>query len=125
MYAVPVCSAKKNRGRLQQILQSLFHQRGEVERPEATAMQHQADAELSCIPYATPVSIGDVKGVFIRGAYVYKSPDATANKWDASADSYALSWKEGEMAFSINFPGGAGIPLISLVELVSIAKSMK
>ncbi len=36
----------KNRSRLQQILQSLFHLRGEVEHPEKTAMQNQADAEL-------------------------------------------------------------------------------
>lgn len=47
---INVCRSRlqrgKTRGRLQQILQSLFHLRGEVERPEITAMQNQADAEL-------------------------------------------------------------------------------
>ena len=47
---INVCRSRlrrgKNRGRLQQILQSLFHLRGEVEHPERTAMQNQADAEL-------------------------------------------------------------------------------
>ncbi len=47
---INVCRSRlrrgKNRGRLQQILQSLFHLRGEVELPEKTAMQNQADAEL-------------------------------------------------------------------------------
>lgn len=48
--AINVCRSRlqrgKNRGRLQQILQSLFHLRGEVEHPESTAMQNEADAEL-------------------------------------------------------------------------------
>ncbi len=47
---INVCRSRlrrgKNRGRLQQILQSLFHLRGEVEHPEKTTMQNQADAEL-------------------------------------------------------------------------------
>jgi RNA polymerase sigma-70 factor (ECF subfamily) len=47
---INVCRSRlrrgKNRGRLQQILQSLFHLRGEVEHPEIKAMQNQADAEL-------------------------------------------------------------------------------
>ena len=47
---INVCRSRlrrgKNRSRLQQILQSLFHLRGEVEHPEKTAMQNQADAEL-------------------------------------------------------------------------------
>jgi RNA polymerase sigma-70 factor (ECF subfamily) len=47
---INVCRSRlrrgKNRGRLQQILQSLFHLRGEVEHPETKAMQNQADAEL-------------------------------------------------------------------------------
>ncbi|NOT02986.1 MAG: hypothetical protein HOP27_00140 [Anaerolineales bacterium] len=76
-------------------------------------------------PYETPVPIGDVEGVFIRGAYVYESPDTTAYKWDASADSYALSWKIDDMAFSINFLGGETIPPIPLADLVAIAESMK
>lgn len=50
---INVCRSRlrrgKNRGRLQQILQSLFHLRGEVEHPEKTAMQNQADAELWCV----------------------------------------------------------------------------
>jgi RNA polymerase sigma-70 factor (ECF subfamily) len=48
--AINVCRSRlrrgKNRSRLQQILQSLFHLRGEVEHPEKTAMQNQADTEL-------------------------------------------------------------------------------
>ena len=47
---INVCRSRlrrgKNRGRLQQILQSLFHLRGEVEHPEKTAIQKQADTEL-------------------------------------------------------------------------------
>lgn len=47
---INVCRSRlrrgKSRGRLQQILQSLFHLRGEVEHPETTTMQNQADAEL-------------------------------------------------------------------------------
>ncbi|MBK7453697.1 MAG: RNA polymerase sigma factor [Anaerolineales bacterium] len=47
---INVCRSRlqrgKTRGRLQQILQSLFHLRDEVEHPEKTAMQNQADAEI-------------------------------------------------------------------------------
>ena len=47
---INVCRSRlrrgKNRGRLQQILQSLFHLRGEVEYPETKVMQNQTDAEL-------------------------------------------------------------------------------
>jgi RNA polymerase sigma-70 factor (ECF subfamily) len=47
---INVCRSRlqrgKTRGRLQQILQSLFHLRSKVEHPEATAMQNQADTEL-------------------------------------------------------------------------------
>lgn len=47
---INVCRSRlrrgKNRGRLQQILQSLFHLRGEVEYPEATAVRDELDAEL-------------------------------------------------------------------------------
>ena len=47
---INVCRSRlqrgKTRGRLQQILQSLFHLHSEVEHPERTAMQNQADAEL-------------------------------------------------------------------------------
>lgn len=37
---------RQTRGRLQQILQSLFHLRGEVEHPESTAVQDESDTEL-------------------------------------------------------------------------------
>ena len=47
---INVCRSRlqrgKTRGRLQQILQSLFHLRGEVEQPETTAMLDESDAEL-------------------------------------------------------------------------------
>lgn len=47
---INVCRSRyqrgKNRVRLQQILQSLFHLRGEVEHPERSAMQNESDAEL-------------------------------------------------------------------------------
>ena len=47
---INVCRSRlqrgKNRGRLQQILQSLFHLRSEAEHPEATAIQDESDAEL-------------------------------------------------------------------------------
>ena len=47
---INVCRSRlkrgKNRGRLQQILQSLFNLHGEVEHPEAAAMQDESDAEL-------------------------------------------------------------------------------
>ena len=47
---INVCRSRlqrgKTRGRLQQILQSLFTLRGEVEYPEATAMRDESDAEL-------------------------------------------------------------------------------
>ena len=47
---INVCRSRlrrgKNRGRLQQILQSLFHLRSEVEYPEATAVRDELDAEL-------------------------------------------------------------------------------
>jgi len=47
---VNVCRSRLQRGkirsRLHQILQSLFHLRGEVEHLERIAMQNQADAEL-------------------------------------------------------------------------------
>lgn len=47
---INVCRSRlrrgKNRGQLQQILQSLFHLRGEVEHPETTAMLDESDAEL-------------------------------------------------------------------------------
>jgi|CXWL01.1.fsa_nt_gi Tol biopolymer transport system component len=76
-------------------------------------------------PYETPVPIGDVEGIFIRGAYVSLSPDTTAYKWDASADSYALYWRIEDTAFSINFLGGETIPPIPLADLVAIAESMK
>lgn len=50
--AINVCRSRlrreNNRGRLQQILQSLFHLRGEGEHPERTTMQNEADAELWC-----------------------------------------------------------------------------
>ncbi len=76
-------------------------------------------------PYETPVPIGNVEGIFIRGAYVSESPDTTAYRWDASADSYSLYWRIEDMAFSINFLGGETIPPIPLTELVTIAESMK
>jgi RNA polymerase sigma-70 factor (ECF subfamily) len=48
--AINVCRSRlqrrKTRGRLQQILQSLFHLRGEIEHPEAATMQNETDAEL-------------------------------------------------------------------------------
>jgi hypothetical protein len=83
------------------------------------------DLEPALHPYETPVPIGDVEGVFIQGAYVSESPDTMAYRWDASADSYALSWKIDDMAFSINFLGGETTPPISLADLVAIAESMK
>ena len=47
---INVCRSRlrrgKNRGRLQQILQSLFTLRGAVEHPEATAILDESDAEL-------------------------------------------------------------------------------
>ena len=47
---INVCRSRlrrgKNRGRLQQILQSLFHLRGEAEHPEKTVMQDETDAEI-------------------------------------------------------------------------------
>jgi len=76
-------------------------------------------------PYETPVPIGDVEGIFIRGAYVYESTDSTTYRWDASADSYALYWRIEDTAFSINFLGGETTPPISLADLVDIAESMK
>jgi len=48
--AINVCRSRlqrgKTRGRLQQILQSLFTLRGEVEHPESSAMQNESDTEL-------------------------------------------------------------------------------
>ncbi len=76
-------------------------------------------------PDETPVPIGNVEGIFIRGAYVSESPDTTAYRWDAYADSYSLYWRIEDTAFSINFLGGETIPPIPLTELVTIAKSMK
>jgi RNA polymerase sigma-70 factor (ECF subfamily) len=47
---INVCRSRlrrgKNRGRLRQILQSLFTLRGEVEHPESTVMRDEADMEL-------------------------------------------------------------------------------
>jgi RNA polymerase sigma-70 factor, ECF subfamily len=47
---INVCRSRlqrgKTRGRLQQILQSLFSLRGEMEYPEATAVRDESDAEL-------------------------------------------------------------------------------
>jgi len=76
-------------------------------------------------PYETPVPIGDVEGIFIRGAYISEATDGRNYRWDASADLYALSWQIDGMAFSINFLGGETIPPIQLNELTVIAESMK
>ena len=47
---INVCRSRlqrgKNRGRLQQILQSLFHLRSEVEHPETATIRDESDAEL-------------------------------------------------------------------------------
>ena len=49
---INVCRARlrrgKNRIRLQQILQGLFHLQRDEEHPEKTAIQSEADAELQC-----------------------------------------------------------------------------
>ncbi len=76
-------------------------------------------------PYETPVPIGDVEGVFIRGAYVSEATDGRAYTWDALGEVYTLSWQKDKMAYTISFLGGETIPPIPLAELVAIAESMK
>ena len=76
-------------------------------------------------PYETPVPIGDVEGVFIRGAYFSEATDGRAYTWDALGEVYTLSWQKDKMAYTISFLGGETIPPISLAELVAIAESMK
>lgn len=76
-------------------------------------------------PYETPVPIGNVEGIFIRGAYISEATDGRDYRWDASADSYALNWQIDGMAFSIIFLGGETTSPIKLNELVKIAESMK
>jgi len=50
--AINVCRSRlrhgKNRMRVQQILQSLFHLHSEVEQPENNTIQNEADADLWC-----------------------------------------------------------------------------
>jgi hypothetical protein len=75
--------------------------------------------------YETPVSIGDVEGIFIRGAYISEATDGRAYTWDALGDVYTLSWQKDNMAYTISFLGGETIPPISLAELVAIAESMR
>lgn len=76
-------------------------------------------------PYETPVSIGDVEGIFIRGAYISEATDGRAYTWDALGDVYTLSWQKDKMAYTISFLGGETIPPIQLNELISIAESMR
>jgi len=75
--------------------------------------------------YVTPVPIGDVEAEFIRGAWVYETPDTTIPRWDASADVYSLSWQKGGIVFSINFLGGETVPPLSAAELLSIGESLQ
>jgi hypothetical protein len=76
-------------------------------------------------PYETPVSISDVEGIFIRGAYISEATDGRAYTWDALGDVYTLTWQKDKMAYTISFLGGETIPPIPLAELVAIAESMK
>ena len=73
----------------------------------------------------TSVPIGGKDGEFIQGAWIYDSPDTTTPTWDPRADSYALSWQQGEFVFSIHFIGGETITPLPLDDFVAIAESLK
>ena len=75
--------------------------------------------------YVTPVPVGDREGEYVQGAWIYESPDTTIPTWDPSAESYSLTWQNGEFVFSINFVGGETITPLPLNELVAIAESLK
>ena len=75
--------------------------------------------------YITPVVIGDIKGEYSRGAWVYESQSTTTPTWDPNADYYSLRWQQGEWIISINFLGGETILSIPLSELIAMAESMK
>jgi hypothetical protein len=96
---------------------------------EGTLLIYQQRGEFVHDPavqaYVTPIPIGEVEAEYIRGAWVYETPDTTIPTWDASADAYSLSWLKGEVVFSIDFLGGETIPPIQLHELVAIAESLK
>ena len=75
--------------------------------------------------YTTAVPLGDIEAEYIQGAWIYESPETTAPTWDPSADSYSLTWQNGEFLFSINFIGGETITPLPLNEFVTIAHSLK
>jgi Tol biopolymer transport system component len=75
--------------------------------------------------YVTPVPRGDTEGEFLRGAWIYESPDTTTPRWDATAETYSLTWQMGEIFYTITFIGGETIPPILMDDLMAIAKNMK
>jgi len=76
-------------------------------------------------PYTTPIVIGDFKGEYSRGAWVYESQNTTTPTWDPNADHYSLRWQQGEWIISIDFLGGETITPLLLDELIRIAESMQ
>ena len=75
--------------------------------------------------YVTPVSIGDMEAEYIRGAWIYDTPETTIPRWDPSATFYSLTWQKGEIVFSIDFLGGETVTPLQLSEFVAIVESLK
>ncbi len=112
----------------QRVAMSFVSQRGESGGAGTLYIYQQRGSlpeDTSPSAAVTAVSVGDVMGKFVRGAWVYEPAGSTTPRWEGNADVYTLSWQKNNTTFTITFLGGETIPPISLDDLRAIAESMK